>query len=328
VKRREFITLLGGAAVLPLLRPIAARAQQPAMPVIGFLSSGGTPNPNTLTALRKGLDEMGFVEGRNVTIEVRGAESYEQLPVLAAELVRRAVAVIFAWGTANSALAAKAATTTIPVVFANGSDPVRSGIVASLNRPGGNLTGVSFYNSALVAKRLEVLRELVPVASTIGFLNNPTIQTSRQNVADLQAATAAIGVRMVLLNASTEGEINAAFSAAAEGHVDALLVGPDATFNVRRAQIASLAASYRIPANHPSRIYAEAGGLSSYGDLRAESERQAGIYIGRVLKGEKPADLPVQQPTKFELAINLKAAKALGLEVPPMLLARADEVIE
>jgi putative ABC transport system substrate-binding protein len=238
------------------------------------------------------------------------------------------VAVIFAWGTANSALAAKAATTTIPVVFANGSDPVGSGIVASLNRPGGNLTGVSFYNSALVAKRLEVLRELVPVASTIGFLNNPTIQTSRQNVADLQAATAAIGVRMVLLNASTEGEINAAFSAAAEGHVDALLVGPDATFNVRRAQIASLAASYRISANHPSRIYAEAGGLSSYGDLRAEWERQAGIYIGRVLKGEKPADLPVQQPTNFELVINLKAAKALGLEVPPMLLARADEVIE
>jgi len=243
-------------------------------------------------------------------------------------LVRKEVTVILAIGGGASALAAKAATAVIPIVFANGSDPVKSGIVESMSRPGGNVTGVTFYNSNLVTKRLELLRELAPRATTIGFFNNPTIQTSGQNLTDMQAAIRLLGGQMVVLNASAEDEINMAFASAAERHVEALLVGPDATFNRRRAQIVTLAASYRIPANYSTREFSEAGGLSSYGTLRSESERQAGIYIGRILKGEKPGDLPVQQPTKFEMVINLKAAKALGLDVPPTLLARADEVIE
>jgi putative ABC transport system substrate-binding protein len=324
MRRREFLIVLGGAAAWPM----AAHAQQPTMPVVGFLNSGATPNPQTLSALRRGLNEMGYVEGRNVAIAVRGSEQYDQLPALAAELVRLKVAVIFAWGTANSALAAKGASTTIPVVFANGSDPVKLGIVASMARPGGNVTGVSFYNSGLVSKRLEVLHEVVPKASKIGFLTNPAILTNDQNLVDMQVATRRLGLQMIVLNASTDEEIDAAFAAAAAKQVDALLVGPDATFNRRRGQITELAVRYRIPANYPSRVYCDAGGLSSYGDLRNESERQAGIYIGRILKGEKPADLPIQEPIKFELVFNLKTAKALGLTVPPTLLARADEVIE
>ncbi len=324
MKRRNFITLLGGAAAWPL----AARAQQPSNPVIGFLNSGGMPNANTLAALRKGLGEMGFVEGRNVAFELRGTDQYDQFQVMAGELVRRQVAVIFVWGTANSALAAKAATSTIPIVFANGSDPVKSGIVESLNRPGGNVTGVTFYNSGLVAKRLELLREIVPQANVIGFLTNPRIQTSAENLADMQAAIGVLGGKLLVLNASTEGEIDTAFASAAGEHVDALLVGSDPTFTTRRAQIVGLAARYRIPANYFTRAFSDAGGLSSYGTAFAESERQAGIYIGRILKGEKPADLPVQQPTKFEIVINLKTAKVLGLTVPPALLVRADEVIE
>jgi putative ABC transport system substrate-binding protein len=324
MQRREFITLLGGAAAWPFV----ARAQQPAMPVVGYLNSGGMPNATTLAALRKGLGEMGFVEGRNVAIEVRGTEQYDQFPVLAAELVRRQVAVIYVRGTANSAPAAKAATSSIPIVFANGSDPVKSGIVESLNRPGGNVAGVTFYNSGLVAKRLELLREIVPQAKMIGFLTNPKIQTSDQNLADMRAAIGVLGGKLLVLNASTEDEIDTAFASAAGQHVDALLVGPDPTFTTRRTQMVGLAARYRIPANYFNRAFSDVGGLSSFGTDFAESERQAGIYIGRVLKGEKPADLPVQQPTKYEIVINLKTAKALGLTVPPTLLARADEVIE
>jgi putative tryptophan/tyrosine transport system substrate-binding protein len=324
VIRREFITFLGGAVAWPL----AVRAQQAAMPVIGFLNSGAPPNPQTLTALRKGLSEMGYVEGRNFVIEVRWTEQYEEFPALAADLVRRQVAVIFAWGTANSALAAKDATATIPIVFANGSDPVKSGIVASMARPGGNITGVSFNNTGLVPKRLEVLHEMVPKATTIGFLTNPSIQTSEQNLADMETAIRRVGLRMTVLNAGTGDEIDAAFATARGGRIDALLVGPDAMFNRRRVQLAELAARYRIPANYSNREFCEAGGLSSYGNVRAQLERQAGIYIGRILKGEKPADLPVQEPTKFDLVINLTTAKALGLEIPPTLLALADEVIE
>jgi putative ABC transport system substrate-binding protein len=323
IDRRRLIVGLGGAAAWPL----AARAQQPA-PVIGYLNSGAQPNPNTLAALREGLGQMGYVEGRNITIEIRATDQYDRLPGLAAEFVRQKVDVIFAWGTANAALAAKAATTTIPIVFANGSDPVKSGIIESMNRPGANITGVSYLNSGIVTKRLEVLSKLVPGATTIGFLNNPTIQTSSQNVADMETAIHALGRQMSVLNASSEDEINSAFARAGDQHVDALLVGPDATFNVRRAQITALAAHYRIPANYNNRVFCDAGGLSSYGSVFRDIDRQAGVYIGRILKGEKPADLPVQLPTKFELVLNLKTAKALGIEVPSGVLAIADDVIE
>jgi putative tryptophan/tyrosine transport system substrate-binding protein len=324
MRRRDFLGVLGGAAAWP----VTAGAQQPSNPVIGFLNSGGMPNASTLAALRKGLGEMGFVEGRNVAIEARGTDQYDQFPALAADLVRRQVAVIFAWGTANAALAAKAATSSIPIVFANGSDPVKSGIVESLNRPGGNITGVTFYNSGLVAKRLEMLREMVPHAKVIGFLTNPRIQTSDQNLKDMQAAIDILGGKLLVMNASTEDEIDKAFADAAGQKVDALLVGPDPTFTVRRVQIVGLAERYRIPANYFRRVFCDLGGLSSYGTDFADSERQAGIYIGRILAGEKPADLPIQQPTKYETVINLKTAKALGLTVPPSLLATVDEVIE
>ncbi len=324
MNKREFITLLGGAAACPL----SAHAQQAAPPVIGFLSSGGQPNENSVAALREGLGKMGYVEGRNIKIEIRGTEQYDQLPVLAAEFVRQKVDVIFAWGSANSALAAKAATVTVPIVFANGSDPVKFGIIESMNRPGGNITGVSYDNSGIVMKRLELLSKLVPGATTIGFLNNPAIQTSSQNLADMEAAVRALGLQMSVLNASSEDEINSAFAKAADLRVDALLAGPNPTFTARRAQIVALAARYRIPANYFRRAFCDAGGLSSYGADFAEMERQAGVYIGRILKGEKPADLPVQQPTKFEMVLNLKTAKALGLVIPPTVLTLADEVIE
>ena len=323
MKRREFLGLAGGATVWPL----AARAQQ-AMPVIGFLSTGGPPNPDSLAALREGLGKMGYVEGRNIKIEIRGTEQYDQLPVLAAELVRQKVDVIFAWGSLNAALAAKATTETIPIVFANGSDPVKSGLVESLNRPGGNLTGTSYDNSGILKKRLEVLSNLIPAATAIGVLNNPTILTSSQNLADMEAAGRALNRRMSVLNASSEDEINLAFAKAADLRVDALLVGPNPTFTVRRAQIVTLAARYRIPANYFRRAFCEVGGLSSYAPDFADTERQAGVYIGRILKGEKPADLPVQQPTKFEMVLNLKTAKALGLVISPTVLALANEVIE
>lgn len=324
MKRREFIALLGTAAAA---WPLAARAQQP-VPVIGYLSSAAQPNPNTLAALREGLGKMGYVEGRNIKIEIRGSEQFDQLPVLAAELVRQKVDVIFAWGSLNAALAAKAATATIPIVFANGSDPVKSGIIESLNRPGGNATGFTYDNSGIVMKRMELLSKLVPGATTIGFLNNPTILTSSQNVADMEAAVRALGRQMTVLDASNEDEINSALAKAAELRVDALLVGPNPTFSARRAQIVALAARYRIPANYFHRIFCDAGGLSSYGAVYEDVDRQAGIYIGLILKGEKPADLPVQLPSKYELVLNIRTAKGLGLDIPPTLLATADEVIE
>jgi putative tryptophan/tyrosine transport system substrate-binding protein len=324
--RRDFITFLGGAVAWPL----AARAQQPAMPVIGWLESGrGGPSANGSAAFRKGLSETGYVEGRNVMIEFRGTEQYEQLPALAAELARHRVAVIFATETANSAQAAKGATATIPIVFFNGSDPVKLGLVASLNRPGGNVTGLTNYAFGLTAKRLELLRELVPQATIMGFLVNPTNLITAGITADMEAAARVVGQKIIVLKANTVEEIDASFARAAEGQIGGLLVGSDGLlFNRRADQLAALAARYRIPANYPARVFPEAGGLMSYGDDRLDSWRQAGIYVGRILKGEKPADLPVLQPTKFEFVINVKTAKELGLLFPPSFHLRADEVIE
>jgi ABC-type uncharacterized transport system substrate-binding protein len=313
VRRRGFITLLGAAAAA---WPLAAGAQQAPMPVIGFLSIGSLEsNAASMAGFRRGLNEQGFVEGRNVMIETRFAADarYERLLALASDLVRRPVAVLIATGSASSARAAKAATTTIPIVFANGSDPVSIGLVASMNRPGGNATGVSYFTSTLGPKRLELLRELVPQATTIAFL----VKAARS-----------VGQRIIVVSASNEKEIDAAFESVAGERAGALLVNVDAFFLSRRDQLVELAARYRVPASYNNGEYVKVGGLMSYGDNRTDSYRQVGVYAARVLKGEKPADLPVMQPTKFELFINLKTAKALGLEVPPLLLARADEVIE
>jgi putative tryptophan/tyrosine transport system substrate-binding protein len=274
------------------------------------------------------MNEVGFVEGRNVAVEVRATDRYDQLLAFAAELVRRQVDVIYAFGTANSAQAAKAATATIPIVFANGSDPVSLGLVASISRPGGNVTGVTFFSGTLVAKRLEFLRELVPQAVTIAFLVNPTNARNEIDKASMQAAARSLGQQLIVLTASTAAEIDAAFATAAQQRVGAILVNGDAFFTGQPQELVALAARHAIPTSYSSRAAAEAGGLMSYGDNRQDSYRQAGIYIGRILKGAKPADLPVLQPAKFELVINLKTAKALGLTVPPTLFARADEVIE
>jgi putative ABC transport system substrate-binding protein len=327
MKRREFIALAGGAAAA---WPLMARAQQSAMPVIGFLTIGSpVTNASTLTIFRDGLREQGFVEGR-VLIESRYAPTgnYDGLLALATELVRLPVAVLFATGSAGVARAAKAATATIPIVFANGGDPVKVGLVASLNRPGGNATGVTFYTSALVAKRLELLRELVPEAQTIAFLVNPTNPVTQGDTDDMEDAARSVGQQIMVVRAKNEAEIDAAFAAITQQRVGALLVDVDAYFNSRRDQLAALAARYGIPASYNNRRYVEAGGLMSYGPNLDDAVRQAGVYVGRILKGEKPSDLPVQQPTKFELVINHKIAKALGLVIPPSLQALADEVIE
>jgi putative ABC transport system substrate-binding protein len=309
-----------------------APAQQPAMPVIGYLLSGSTVRPPNSPgpAFVQGLSEMGYVEGRNVTIEFRGADQYDELVALAADLVRRRVAVIYASGTANTAMAAKAATTAIPIVFGNGSDPIRVGLVPSLSRPGGNITGVTYFNNEVVTQRLQYIRELVPGAAvgTIGFLTNPTNLLSKSDTSDILAAAQRSGQQIRVLTASTVNAIDAAFAAAAEQYLAALIVDGDALFNLQRDQMAALAARYRIPSTYPTRVFADAGGLMSYGDNRNESTRQVGIYVGRILKGDKPSDLPVLQPTKFEFVINLKTAKALGLTVPETLLATADEVIQ
>jgi putative tryptophan/tyrosine transport system substrate-binding protein len=328
LRRREFVTLLGSAAVA---WPLAARAQQPTMPVIGWLESGSKQlSPYASAGFRQGLNEMGYVEGRNVAIEYRWADGQnDRLPELAAELVRRRVAVIFATDTTNSAQAARAATVMIPIVFTTGGDPVKLGLVASLPRPGGNVTGVTTYVGALVAKRLELLRELVPQATIMGFLTNPTNLSSDPNTTDIQAAAGSVGQQMIVLRASTVDEIDAAFATAARERAGALLVDGDGLLFSRRAeQLAALAARYGIPANYPTRLFPEVGGLMSYGDDRLESWHQTGIYVGRILKGEKPADLPVLQPTKFEFVINLKTAKALGITFPPSFHLRADEVID
>jgi putative tryptophan/tyrosine transport system substrate-binding protein len=328
VNRREFITVLGGAAVA---WPLAARAQQLAMPVIGFLAPGSRDAyPLYLAAFRKGLNELGFVEGQNVAIEYRWAEGqYDRLPALAADLVRRRVAVIAVPGSPPGALAAKAATSTTPIVFSVGEDPVKLGLVSSLGRPEGNATGINFFTGELGAKRLALLHELVPGAARLAVLVNPSDPLRTEAVlSEVQAAAGALGLQIQVFNASTSREIDAVFSMLARERVDAVFVGPDPFFNTRRVQLSNLAARYLMPATYAVREYAEAGGLMSYGTSLADMFRQVGAYTARILKGTKPSDLPVVQSTKFEFVINLQTARLLGLDVPPTLLARADEVIE
>jgi ABC-type uncharacterized transport system substrate-binding protein len=324
MRRRQFISLLGGAAAWPL----AARAQQPAMPVIGLLD---IRSPDTmegrLRAFRQGLRDTGYVERENVAIEYRWAENQvDRLPALAAELVRRQVAVFVTAGGPVAVLAAKAATTTIPVVFAVAEDPVRLGLVASLARPGGNLTGINLFTIELAAKRLELLRELVPGATRMAVL--VTAANAETTVRDVEAAARALGLQIQVFNVSTSREIDAAFATFAHERPDALFVSGDPFLSGRRIQLAQLAAFHRLPTTYALRDYAEAGGLMSYGPSITDAFRQIGVYTGRILKGAKPADLPVVQPNKFELVINAQTARMLGLTVPPPLLALADEVIE
>jgi putative tryptophan/tyrosine transport system substrate-binding protein len=327
IGRREFITLLGGAAAA---WPLAARGQQPAMPIIAYL---GAASPHTgiqiLAALRQSLAEAGYVEGRNVVIEPQwAAGQYERLPAMAAEMVHRRVSVIVATGGTAAALAAKAATTTIPLVFSVTDDPVALGLVASLARPGGNATGVTFLLAELGAKQLGLLRELVPTATRIGLLVNPNNTTSKAQTSDVVAAASAVGATIDVVRASDSREIERAFEALVRNKADALLVGTDPFLFSRRVQLATLAARHAIPAIYPVRENTEVGGLMSYGTSLSEVYRQVAAYTVRILNGAKPADLPVVRSTKFEFVINLPTARALGLEVPAMLLARADEVIE
>ena len=328
IARRKFLaTLLGGAAAA---WPLAARAQQPAVPVIGILHFGSPEaNVNVMAAFRQGLGEAGYVDGRNVAIEYRWAyNDVDRLPQLAADLVRRRVALIVTPANMVVAFAAKAATTTIPIVFNTGTDPVKAGLVASLNRPGGNITGVSFMNVQLGAKRLGMLRELLPKAMRFAILVNRSNPDTESVVADLRSAAASIGCEIEVLDADTYSDIVPAVASLVQRRADAFLINPGQVFYDRRTQLLTLAARYRLPAIYPAREWADAGGLMSYGSSFAEQHRQAGIYAGRVLKGEKPADLPILRATKFELVINLQTAKALDIDIPPTLLARADEVIE
>jgi len=327
VNRREFITLLGGAAAA---WPLPVASQQPALPVIGFLYSGSLAAiANSVAAFRKGLSEMGYTEGQNVAFEFRSAENDNaRLPELAAELVRRQVAVIATPGSPAAAVAAKAATTTIPVVFGTGLDPVQAGLVASLGRPGGNITGVSTMNAELWGKRLGLLLELVPGARRVAMLVNLNSPTSAAISADVRAVAASLGRQVEIVQANTSREIDAAIASSMQKQVDALLVGTGPPFAQRRVQLATLTARHAVPAMFADRQYVEAGGLISYGSSVTDMYRQAGIYTGRILKGEKPAELPVLQAAKFELIINLHTAGLLGLEISPPLLARADEVIE
>ena len=321
--RREFMTLLGSAAAAWAARGAGAAGAEP---VVGFLEVG--ERSHVLAAFQRGLAETGYVAGQNVAIEVRTADQYDRFRELAAELVHRNVALI-ATAINAAALAAKATTTTIPIVFATGVDPVEIGLVASLNRPGGNVTGISFLSAELVEKRLALLHELVPAAARVAVLVNPTDPVRTESTTkDVEAAARTIGLQIRVLNASTSAEIDAAFATLARERVDALFVGPDSFFNSRRVQLATLAARHAIPATYAVRDYAEAGGLMSYGTSVPDALRQAGVYAGRILKGAKPADLPVLQASKFELVINRQTAKAIGVIVPDKLLVAADEVIE
>ena len=324
MRRRDLITLAGGAAAWPL----AARAQQATMPVIGVLRATITDeNHVNLVALRQGLRDAGYLAGQNATIEYRWAENrYDRMPALAADLVRRRVAAIFA-GSGVAAQAAKAATTTIPIVFAGGIDPVQLGFVASLNRPGGNVTGVSFFSNAIEPKRLGLLRDVVPRASVIAALINPDNASARRQSEDLNDAVRPVGMKLNIAYARNAADLEPAFADFAK-QAGGLVVATDAAFTVYRDQLVGLAARHALPAIYPTRDFVEAGGLMSYGASIPDTYRQAGVYVGRILKGEKPADLPVMLPTKFELVINLKTAKMLGLTVPPSLLGIADEVIE
>ena len=330
MRRRQFITMLGGAAAASSLSwPLAARAQQPAMPVIGFLSSRSPADEQFVAAFGQGLNEAGFVERRNVAIEYRWAEDQpDRLPALAAELVRRQAAVILAVGGSAPALAAKAATSTIPVVFIIGGDPVKLRLVASLNRPGGNVTGVTILSGALTAKRLELLRELVPGSGVVACLVNPDSPEIETQLTDIRATSRTMGQEILVLNASNDRDIDAAFATLVRQRAGGLLVANDGFYVGRREQLVALAARHAIPAMYFLREFAAASGLMSYGNSLADAYRQVGTYAGRILKGAKPADLPVEQAVKIELVINLKTAKALGLDVPTALLLRANEVIE
>jgi len=327
MRRREFITLLGGAAGA---WPLVARAQRPTMPVIGFLGPATASGYRSqLNGFRQGLREAGFVEGETVAVEYRWADNQlDRLPVLAEELVRHPVAVLVTGGATAAALAAKSATATIPIVFAIGADPVKVGLVASMNRPGGNVTGVSFLANALVAKQLELLRELVPAATVIGVLVNPSNPVSASDTREVEIAARSLGRKVRITHVGTEQDFDAAFAAFAAQRIGALLIVPDALFTDGRNRIVMLATRHRLPAIYWTREFVEAGGLVSYGTDQKDAYRQIGIYTGRILKGERPSDLPVMQSAKFELVINLKTARELGLTVPPALLATANEVIE
>ena len=326
MRRREFITVLGSAAAV---WPLGLRAQQPAVPVIGLLASTSADTyESRIDSFRKGLSEAGYAEGRNVAIEYRWAESkYDRLPEMASELVRRQVAVIAAI-TTPAALAAKAATTTIPIVFEVGGDPIALGLVASLSKPGGNLTGVSLLNFELAAKRLELLHESVPAATTVALLVNPNAPSAATLSRDVQAAAGKLGLQLHVLHASAEGDFDVAFERLLKLRAGALVIGTDPFFNGRSEQIAALAIRHGVPTIYQYRAFAAAGGLMSYGGSFTEPFRQTGVYTGRILKGEKPADLPIIQSTKVELIVNLRTAKTLGITIPLPLLGRADEVIE
>ena len=327
MKRREFTALLGGGGLLLAAKVKRARGQQPAIPVIGFLSAGARePLRQQIAAFLEGLKETGYVEGQNVAVEYRFTEGqFDRFPALASDLVRRQVAVLFVASNAG-ARAAKQATSTIPIVFSVGEDPVASGLVPSLNRPGGNLTGVYQFSDGLEAKRLGLLHEMVPKATTIAVLVNPNYSGFENQLREVQEAAASLGVQLVIVRANVESDFDAAFSTLVQQRATALLV--TAFFNIRRQQLVVLAARHALPAIYEWREFAAAGGLMSYGTVFSDAYRQAGVYAGRILKGAKPADLPVVQPTKFELVVNLNTARALGIVIPNTLLAVADEVIE